>query len=78
MPIPSFSDTLDKTLGPGITIIRAGDFFSNNNEEESGLSVERMNEELAKSESGSDVVFMPSEPPKEDISFMLFLKSLKK
>ncbi len=79
MPIPSFSDTLGGTLGLGITIIRDGNVFTeDNSKNESGLSLEKMNEELSKAGEGDDIFFLPSEPPKEDIPFSRFLKSREK
>ncbi len=79
MPIPSFSDTLDKTLGPGITIISGGSFFtSDENNDASGLDIKKMNAELAATTREDDIVFMLPEPPKEDISLKQFLESQKK
>ncbi len=78
MPIPSFSDTLGGTLGPGITIIQSGNVFGDEDAVDAGLNLDKMNKELAQSAGGSDIVFMPAEAPKEDMPFKLFLKSLKK
>ncbi len=75
MPIPSFSDTLDGTLGLGITIIHDGDIFSSDDETSSDLDMKKMNAELKQNTKLDDIEFMPSEAPKEDISFIQFLKS---
>ncbi len=73
MPIPSFKDTLQANLGPGITIVSGGNYFDIE-EKANGVDIETMNKELA---GGDEVVFMQSNPPKEDLSFKFFLNSQK-
>lgn len=75
MPIPSFSDTLDGTLGLGITIIHDGDIFPSDDDSFLGLDMKKMNAELKATTKVDDIEFMPAEPPKEDISFKQFLLS---
>ncbi len=73
MPIPSFKDTLQGTLGPGITIVSGGDYFDLD-ENANGIDISTMNKELA---GRDEIVFIPSDPPKEDLSFKFFLDSQK-
>ncbi len=74
MPIPSFRDTLEGALGPGISIISAGSYFDA--EDAQGTDIATMNEELA---GGPDeIVFLPADAPKEDASLNFFLNSRKK
>lgn len=75
MPIPSFSDTLDGTLGLGITIIHDGDIFSSDDDTSLDLDMKKMNAELKQNTKLDDIEFMDAEAPKEDISFKQFLKS---
>ncbi len=75
MPIPSFSDTLDGTLGLGITIIHDGDIFSSDDDSSRDLDIKKMNDELKQNTKLDDIEFMPAEAPKDDISFKQFLKS---
>jgi len=77
MPIPSFKDTLQGTLGPGITIISGGNYFDAEDKVRD-LDIAKMNQELAESSEGDEVVFMPAEPPKEDLSLQFFLSTQKK
>ena len=76
MPIPSFKDTLAGTLAPGITIVQGGDYF-NNDDDIKGLTISQMNKELAGTTKEDDIVFITSEPEKEDFSFRFFLDSQK-
>ena len=76
MPIPSFTETLGSALGPGITIIQGGDFFDGTDEsEDSTLDVEQMNREIAFSSSDDHMVFMETEPQREDIPLQAFLNA---
>ena len=75
MPIPSFTDTLDGTLGLGITIIHDGDIFSSDDDSSRNLDITKMNAELKQSSKLDVMEFMPAEAPKEDISFKQFLIS---
>ena len=75
MPIPSFSDTLDGTLGLGITIFHDGDIFSSDDDSSRNLDMTKMNAELKQNSKLDFMEFMPSEAPREDISFKQFLKS---
>ena len=75
MPIPSFTDTLDGTLGLGITIIHDGDIFSSDDDSSRDLDMSKMNAELKLNSKLDYIEFMPAEAPKEDISFKQFLKS---
>ena len=75
MPIPSFSDTLDGSLGLGITIIHNGDFFASDDDATRALDMKKMNAELKEHTNLDDIEFMPAEAPKEDITFKQFLKS---
>lgn len=77
MPIPSFKDTLQGNLGPDITIIASGDYFDIE-ENTGGLDITKMNQELASVATSDEIVFIQSDPPKEDLSFKLFLDSRKK
>lgn len=73
MPIPNFKDTLQVNLAPGISIISGGDYFDAK-ENTKGINIDTMNKELA---GGDEIVFIASEPQKEDLSFQLFLESQK-
>ncbi len=75
MPIPSFSDTLDGTLGLGITIIHDGDIFSYDDDSSRDLDMKKMNAELKQNTKLDEIEFMDADAPKEDISFNQFLKS---
>ena len=75
MPIPSFSDTLDGTLGLGITIVHDGDIFSPEENPYLSLDMKQMNDELKSASTVDNIEFMPAEAPKEDISFKQFLLS---
>lgn len=73
MPIPSFKDTLSGNLAPGITIISGGNYFDIE-DKANGVDIATMNKELA---GGDEIVFIPSDPPKEDLSFKFFLETQK-
>ena len=73
MPIPSFKDTLPGNLAPGITIVSGGNYFDIE-ETANGVDIATMNKELA---GRDEIVFIASEPPKDDLSFKFFLDSQK-
>ncbi len=76
MPIPSFTETLGSALGPGITIIRGGDFFDG--AEDAGdapIDVQQMNDEISFSSKDDHIVFMETDLQKEDLPFQAFLDS---
>ncbi len=74
MPIPSFKDQLQGNLAPGITIISSGNYFDSE-EKNNGVDIATMNEEL---KGKDEIIFMPYDSPKEDLSFKFFIDSQKK
>ena len=73
MPIPSFKDTLSGNLAPGITIVSGGNYFDIEDQAK-GVDITTMNKELA---GRDEIVFIASDPPKDDLSFKFFLDSEK-
>lgn len=73
MPIPSFSQTLGRSLGPDITVIDGGNFFSDE-EQNATPDIEKMNKEMASLAKNDDIVFLTQEP-REDIPLQEFIKS---
>jgi hypothetical protein len=74
MPIPSYTETLGGSLGPGITIIQSGDLFGADDESEiKALDINTMNAEIANIAGEDGVVFEKFESPQKDIPFQTFL-----
>jgi hypothetical protein len=74
MPVPNFKDTLGGALAPGITIVSSGNYFDIDDTPEH-IDIGVMNKELATSAKSDEIVFMHSDPPKEDLSLKFFLES---
>ena len=74
MPIPNYSDTLGSALGPGITVVQGGDFFSDDDDSDTSLNIDRMNKEIASTAMSDDIVFVHDAAP-EDLPLQAFLDS---
>ena len=69
----TFKEQLEGNLAPGVTIVSSSNYFDTE-ENSGGVDITTMNKELA---GRDEIVFIPSNPPKEDLSFKLFLDSQK-
>lgn len=74
MPPPTFKGQLEGNLAPGVTILSSGNYFDTE-VNLGGLNITTMNEDLG---DGGEVVFIPPDPPKEDMSFQFYVDSQKK
>lgn len=78
MPIPTYTDALGQdSLGPTVSIIKGSNIFNltpDDKYDEEGLSIKKINEELAQSSTES-IEFLP-ETPLEDLPFDQYKKTL--